>query len=477
MAAKDLDRELLDWLSKNNFASYAGGLAKNNIYTLDDLRNTQDIEQLMASIKMHKIFRKKFETAFNESFGGGGTAVPSQISVASPKPFSPKPNYTPKFKITPKTKPKPRSISIHSKSPQSPYSGMSPHQIWKMKKMEKDKMKNAQKDKIQSPIQQNVNKENEEKQKEEEERKRIERVEKQKQIELQQKQKQEQEERERLLQQKRIAEEEQKKAEMQRLAQQQKQQQIEEEKRKQSELENAERERLKAQKIEQEAAENLRIQKLKEEEEAILNAKRLMEQEKMELLKMKKEHEEMLAMQKKQQEQIEQQRLAQEQQQIEENKRIQKEREDAERERLRLQQLKMEMDAQKEELEREQQRLEEKQSVLYPQTPSDVNVEQNNNIIEDDNDAFPPLDTGIDLDTNKSLQISDLIAANFGESSSGEQSMSEATSIYSVDMSIVSSAHSVDHDYNNVDMESSVSKVYKYYVFLFRIVSDNILHT
>merc|ERR1712130_1081496 len=87
----------------------------------------------------------------NNSFGdsNGDNSIPTKISIASPKPT-----------INGKS----RSMSIHSKDPQSPYAGLTPQQIWKAKKMERDKLKaqqngNGQKDKIQSPIQQNVNKE------------------------------------------------------------------------------------------------------------------------------------------------------------------------------------------------------------------------------------------------------------------------------------------------------------------------------
>merc|ERR1712228_118501 len=203
-----------------------------NIKTLNELSQISDVEELMVSMKMHKIFRKKFQTAFNDSFGDGGgdNAVPSKISVASPK-----------FNIQPKQKPtsngKARSISIHSKDPQSPYAGLSPQQIWKAKKLERDKLKaqqngNGQKDKIQSPIQQNVNKEIE--------------IDKQKQIK-ENELKQQQIEKEKLIQ---IQKNEEKKAAEQRL---------------QKGREQAERERLKTQKAAQEA-EKMRIEKLRNEE-------------------------------------------------------------------------------------------------------------------------------------------------------------------------------------------------------------------
>merc|ERR1712228_921129 len=149
-----------------------------------------------------------------------------------PKP-KPKSVYTPKFNIQPKQKPtsngKARSISIHSKDPQSPYAGLSPQQIWKAKKLERDKIKaqqngNGQKEKIQSPIQQNVNKEIE--------------IDKQKQI------------KENELKQQQIEKNEEKKAAEQRL---------------QKGREQAERERLKTQKAAKKA--EIEIERLKKEKE------------------------------------------------------------------------------------------------------------------------------------------------------------------------------------------------------------------
>merc|ERR1712194_861358 len=142
-------------------------------------------------------------------------AVPPQISVASPKP-KPQKEIHPKFKIQPKKEiqSNSRSISIHSKDPTSPYAGLSPQQIWKLKRQQKQAnvVPNGQKGTMQSPItikqsvtnkqqqpqqqiieehkQQQIIKDNEKKQKIEEQNRKNEKIQIQKQKLIEQQQQQ-----------------------------------------------------------------------------------------------------------------------------------------------------------------------------------------------------------------------------------------------------------------------------------------------
>eukprot|EP01084_Bolivina_argentea_P007630 14323_1 len=85
MSGKDCDRALLDWLGNNGFGMHAGGLAKNGILTLEQLKQVNDITALLNAMKMHKIFRKNFENTWNSQFGVKSPNIAPSKFIVKPK--------------------------------------------------------------------------------------------------------------------------------------------------------------------------------------------------------------------------------------------------------------------------------------------------------------------------------------------------------------------------------------------------------
>eukprot|EP01083_Nonionella_stella_P296577 1007503_1 len=482
MSAKDCDRHLLDWLGQNGFASYAGGLAKNGITTFDQFKTVTDVDGLMDSMKMHKIFRKKFANVFNEQFGNasnGGTVQPTPISTSlytQPKPittYTPAPTSTAKHKPTKPTSftPSPQKPrSMHSPHPDNPYQGLTPQQIWKKKKEERDRLNANTKTITATATTQHNNTtctkqknqtQNEEEEKEERQRMQL------KEEEEEARRKEEERQRMQLEEEKQREEEEaRRKEEEEEQIKQREEQQQEEAKQKQKwmELEQRQREEDEARQKQLQQEKAKQKQKLMELEQIKKKEEIKLAQEKAKVEEEKRKLEQMKQMMEQQQQQIEQQRqlLEYEEQQklkqleIEAQKLKQKElMQQQENIRIERERIKLEQERQQKELKLKEEEIriaklrDETQQIFYEKEEKQMQPLHPANGDDGDDHIAP-------LKNTKTINITCVID-NEEES---EDDSDEEDSDTDDDASYVSSqisAHSVDHDYNNVNSNSPMS--------------------